>query len=409
MSQVEVPARGFTAEGFESVAGRLVRALDERGEAGCAVSAYVDGLKVVDLWAGTADGGPWAEDTQAVAFSCTKGALALCAQILHGRGLLELDAPVTRYWPEYGANGKERTLVRHLLAHTAGAVSFPEYWTVIGTDGRGLADWDLVTGRLAASPPSYEPGSTWFYHALSYGYLVGEVIRRIDGRSPGRFFAEEVAGPLGLDLHIGTPEAVLPRVAQILPPPPRDLSVMTPEQVQVTEALDTLIRTARAAVRAGKATEPEALLWSSMFIHPERESAETYLADLLNQPVLRRAEIPAVNAVGGARDFARMYALLAQGGELDGVSLVSRSSLEAFGTGQVEMRPGLPQTLLGYHGMAPPYEGPGPRAFGHGGAGGSLAFADPECKLGFGLVKNRMRNEPGGIAADLVKAVYACL
>ena len=409
MSQVETAAGGFTATGFESVADALVEALPRRGEVGAAVSAYVDGRKVVDLWAGEADGKPWAQDNLALVFSCTKGALALCAQILHDRGLLDLDAPVTRYWPEYGQNGKEKTLVRHFLTHSAGVVTFPEYWKVIGPQGQGLDDWDLVTSHLAAAPPTFEPGTSWFYHALTYGYLVGEIVRRIDGRTPGRFFADEVAKPLGLELYIGAPEKVLPRVVTILDAPPRDTSVMTPEQVQIAQTLDNLLDIAHATVRGGDATALGALLWSSTFIPPDRESAEGYLPELMNRPELRMAEIPAGNAIGGARDFARMYGLLARGGELDGVRLVSPESIELFSTTQLAMRPGLPDLFLGYHGLIPPFEGPSDRAFGHGGAGGSLAFADPERKLGFGFIHNRMRNEPGGTAGDLVKAVYACL
>lgn len=403
------PAQGSAARAFAPVVHAVERALVERGEEGLAVAVYLEGKKVVDLWAGTADGRPWAENTLAVVFSCTKGALALCAQILYDRGLLDVEAPVTRYWPEYGANGKEATLVRHLLTHQAGVLTFPRYWEVIGLQGEGLDDWDLVTRHLAAAPPTHKPGVQTHYHALTMGFLVGEVIRRVDGRTPGRFFAEEVAEPLGLDLHIGVTREAEARVATVLRPPPVDTSALTPDQLRTHELYLWLGAAAQEAVRAGKAIETEALPYSAAFVHPEREGGDAYLADLMNRPELRRAELPAVNGVGAARDLARMYSMLAQGGELEGIQIVSPRSIERFNTPATTMRADLPVVCLGYHRMPPGLAGPSATAFGHGGAGGSLAFADPERRLSFGFVHNRMRSEPVGTAADLVAAVYRCL
>src|SRR5258708_29311567 len=311
---------GFTSRGFECVAGVLARCMEDLQEEGAAVSAYVSGAKVVDLWAGPTEGRPWTEDTLALMFSCSKGALALCAQILYDRGLLELDAPVAKYWPEFAANGKQATTVLHVLTHQAGVVSFPYYWKDLGLDSLGLTDWELMTRRLAASPASWPAGSFCFYHSLSIGYLVGELIRRIDGRSPGHFFAEEVAAALGLDMYIGTPGSVLPRVAAIQPEPPRDLTKLSPEQLELANLVLKMTETARDTVRNGTATgiEMEALFWSANFMHPEVESGERFLVDMMNNPHIRNAEIPAGNAIGGARDLARMYATLAGGRSVDG-------------------------------------------------------------------------------------------
>jgi CubicO group peptidase (beta-lactamase class C family) len=406
---VEPKVEGFTEIGFESVAPALARAVEQRQEEGCAVSAYVDGHKVVDLWAGTTDGRPWAEDTLALMFSCSKGALALCAQILFDRGLLDLDAPVSTYWPEFAASGKDGVTVLHMLTHTAGVVSFPYYWKDLGMDCLRLADWELMTTRFAESPPSWPAGTHCFYHSLSIGYVVGEIIRRIDGRSPGRFFAEEVAGPLGLDMYIGTPDEVLPRAARIQPEPPRDFDKLTGEQLQLARLVQQMTEIAHAAVRSGTGIEIEALLWSANFMHPDIESPEGYLPSLFNSPVIRRAEIPAGNAIGGARDLARMYAVLANGGAVDGVRLVGPESIERFNTPESTMMAGLPEICVGYHRLDPLFLEASEAAFGHGGAGGSMGFADPERGVSFGFVKSRMTNEPGGSAADLASAVYACL
>lgn len=404
-----IRAEGHVASGFESVADALIRAIGERGEAGCAVSAYVGGSKVVDLWAGTADGRPWAQDTLTVVFSCTKGATALCAQILYDRGLLDLDAPVTRYWPEYGAAGKGKTLVRHLLTHSAGVFSYPNYWHDIGIDGSGLENWQQMTSRLAAAAPSWEPGTNWRYHGGTYGHLVGEVIRRIDGRSPGRFFAEEVAQPLCLDFFIGAPESVLPRVATVLPPPPVDPATWTAEQAQMAQMAQATMERAHQIVKAGDATAIDALPWSDHFMHPDLDDIHDYFANLANRPFIRMTELPSGNGIGGARDLARMYAPLAQGGSLDGVRLVSPESIAVFNTEQATVPPPELTFCLGYHRIAPRYSGPSATAFGHAGAGGNLGFADPERRVAFAFVKNQMRNDPAGAAADLVQAVYDCL
>lgn len=406
----ETEARGHTAAGFEPVREALERVVCERGEDGVSLGVYVAGEKVVDLWCGTADGRPWAEDTLAVMFSSTKGATALCAQILSDRGLLDLDAPVVEYWPEFGQAGKQRTLVRHLLSHTAGVVSFPRYWEVVGRDGLGMAHWDLVVERLAASPSTWDPGTRCWYHALTYGFLVGEVIRRIDGRTPGRFFAGEVAGPLGLDFHIGAAPDVVARVATILPAPGVDVASLTPQQALVAGIIEKLTQRAWETLRnGGSGIEEEALLVSQNLTWPFEDAGEDHLPGVFNQPAFLAAEVPAGNGVAAGRDLARMYAMLAGGGELDGVRIVSPESIARFNVPQAQWFPNTPWICMGYHRLGPDTHGASETAFGHGGAGGALGFADPERGVGFGLVKNRMRSELPGTATDLVEAVYACL
>jgi len=384
--------------------GVLERAVEKRGEDGCSVGAYVDGVKVVDLWCGTAGDRPWAEDTLAVMFSATKGVTALCAQILYSRGLLDLDAPVTRYWPEYAQAGKEKTLVRHLLNHRAGVVSFPRYWEVLGRDASGLADWRLVVEHLAASPPSWPPGTKRRYHPLTYGFLVGEVIRRIDGRTPGRFFADEVAAPLGLDLHIGAAEEILPRVAETLPAPMDDLPLGWRVVTRLVEGSRS--RTRAMLRNGGTGIEMRALGQSGVFVNPYAAPDDNQLTRIAND--FLGAELAAGNAVASGRDLARMYAVLACGGELDGVRLVTQESIERFRPTTHRRLPSLIGIGMGYSQVGL-LRVPTRSAFGHPGAGGSLGFADTERRVSFGLVKNRMRNEPWGVAADMVRALYACL
>ncbi|MEV5589826.1 serine hydrolase domain-containing protein [Nonomuraea pusilla] len=209
--------RGETAPGFEAVRETFEAQLPGEREAGAAVAVYLHGRKVVDLWGGVADpatGRPWERDTLQVVFSTTKGVTAACAHLLAERGELDLDAPVAAYWPEFAANGKDRLPVRWLLTHQAGlpAIDRPV------TPAQALA-WEPMVTALAAQRPLWEPGTGHGYHAHTYGWLVGEVVRRVSGRSLGTYLAEEIAAPLGLDLWIGLPAAELPRVSRLVTDP----------------------------------------------------------------------------------------------------------------------------------------------------------------------------------------------
>jgi CubicO group peptidase (beta-lactamase class C family) len=377
---------GWTEPAFEPVVGAFVENFERRRDVGAACSVYVDGRPVVDIWGGVADLAgrrPWSPDTLAVVFSTTKGATAICAHILVQRGKIDVDVPVARYWPEFSAAGKERITVRQVLGHRAGLAH---------VDGDLTLDevlaWDPVVDAIAAQRPNWEPGTAHGYHMRSFGWIVGEIIRRVDGRSPGRFFADEVAAPLDLDFWIGLPESEEPRVATMVPPEqPAD-----PEARALVEQLsgpDTFL----GKVMAGP---------SGLFAYD----------DMWNTRPLHAAELPSSNGIADARSVARMYA--ATTGDVDGVRVLDADTVGAAcavqsdGPDKVIMYP----MRFGLGFILPPGLGPtGPRAFGHAGAGGSLGFADPDHKLGFGYVMSRMELGPNAPerASALVDSVYECL
>ncbi|AWE48767.1 serine hydrolase domain-containing protein [Streptomyces nigra] len=360
----------------------------ERGELGAAVAVTVGGETVVDLWGGWADEArsrPWERDTLVNVWSTTKGPTALCAHILADRGLLDLDAPVADHWPEFAAAGKEGVLVRHLLAHRAGLPGLREPHSL-----EQLYDWEATTGRLAATEPWWTPGTASGYHALTYGFLVGEVVRRVSGLLPGAFLEREVTGPLGVDFTIGLPEKESGRAAELVQPPagPEGEGPAAPAALPPV-ALAALANPAVGAEQAGTAA------W-------------------------RAAEIPAANGHGTARAVAALYGILAGGGSYGGLRFLSPEAAERVREGQGSCRDlvlgaglghdteiGLGLWLSGADGSY----GPNPRAFGHDGFGGSCGLADPEAGVSMGYVMNRMGPH---IADDprkmtLVDAVYASL
>ena len=379
------PPEGRFNPRFERVR-RAFEASFSAGELGAAVAVFLDGEPVVDLWGGHADAArtrPWMRDTLVSVASTTKGATALCLHRLADSGSLDLDAPVARWWPEFAEAGKAELPVRWLLSHRAGLPAIRE-----PLPPEALFDWERMTAALAAERPFWEPGSRHGYHAITFGHLVGEVLRRVDGRSLGTFLREEIARPLGLDLHVGVPEADLARCAEIAP---------------VGEA-------GRANKLLARMRDRTSLL-ALAFRNPPRGRA------VVNTREWRRAEIPAANGHATARAMARLYAALARGGELDGVRVLSAEALEratreeAFGPDAV--LPGLHTRfgqgfMLAHRGLP---LGPSPRAFGHPGMGGSIGFADPDARIGFGYVTNRMQS---GLAGDargfaLIAALYASL
>ena len=349
----------------------------------------LDGRPVVDLWGGYADqdrARRWERDTLVNVYSTTKGITAICAHRLVDQGKLDLDAPVAKYWPEFAQAGKRDLPVRFLLSHRAGLPALRA-----ALEPEAIFKWDRMTSALAAETPWWEPGTQHGYHAFTFGWLVGEVIRRAGGMSVGTLLREELAGPLGLDCHIGLDAKHDPRVATIIAEPPSP-----PGQ------FDILAEIARhpESLTAKAINNPPALM----------------LVDTANSRQWRAAEIPAVNCHTTARALARLYGALARGGELDGIRVLSPASIERCYTEQssgpdaVLMIP--TRWSLGF-GLSQPKAalGPNPHAFGHSGAGGSLGFADPDAHVGFGYTMNQRQNsmlvDPR--ALRLIDALYASL
>lgn len=401
---------GEVASGFAPVREAFERV--DLGRGGGAVAAYVDGEKVVDLWGGQArQGVPWAQDTLATAMSATKGVAAFCIQLLCDRGLLDPEERVSTYWPEFAAAGKHDVLVRHVMTHTAGLVGIDRPEEILDWGGRGWDDYDTIAARIADSVPSWEPGTKIGYHAISIGWLTQELVRRTTGDTLGTFLAKEVAGPLGLDLHIGTSPEVQTRVADIM-------ADNASESGLVRRALLGLVERA--------VSNPETLAGRSGIAMPQG-SIFTNM-EQLNAPWFRRIELPSANGSMDARSLARLYAVNAQGGELDGVRLVSPASIKLFGTlsysGESAIVPRnrlwrmlLPTTqtryALGYEGdfgQVPPDErrfGPTPTTFGHLGAGGQIGFADPDRRVSFAFLRNHHAEWEASTA--LVESLYGCL
>ncbi|WP_214106945.1 serine hydrolase domain-containing protein [Acrocarpospora catenulata] len=380
---------GETAPGFEAVREAFAANLAGGQEVGAAVAAYLHGRKIVDLWGGSADpatGRRWERDTLQVVFSTTKAVTAACAHLLAQRGDLDLDTPVAKYWPEFAANGKDRIPVRWLLTHQAGlpAIDHPI------TPAEAIA-WDPMVTALAAQRPFWEPGTEHGYHAHTYGWLVGEVVRRVTGRTIGTFLAEEIAAPLGLDLWIGLPKTEQHRVSRIVAPP-IDLNALTGID------LDALPEPAREVMRAY--ADPTSLTMRSM----------TVVTPMLNHddPNEQFAEMPSTNGICTARALARFYAALI--GEVDGHRILSPDTLAAATAEQVSgvdriLR--IPVRIATGFGLPTPdafwYS---PTAFGFPGYGGSLGFADPATGLAFGYVMNHIQEGvPDLRAATLLNAV----
>ncbi|MCC5477932.1 serine hydrolase domain-containing protein [Streptomyces barringtoniae] len=384
----ETQVHGHCDARFAAVREAFEDNFRERGELGAAVAVSVDGTTVVDLWGGWADAAgtrPWEHDTLVNVWSTTKGPVALCAHLLADRGLLDLDAPVAAYWPEFAAAGKEKVLVRHLLSHRAGLPGLREPHSVAD-----LYDWELTTARLAATEPWWEPGTRSGYHALTYGHLVGELVRRISGLLPGVFLERKVTGPLGIDFTVGLPAKEAGRAAELVRPPAASRS----EQAAVFGQL------APAALAA--------------LTNPVVGAAEA------NTPEWRAAEIPAANGHGTARAVAALYGVFAGRGRHGGRRLLSPEAAERVREGQGSCRDlvlgigfereteaGLGLWLSGPQGSY----GPNPRAFGHDGFGGSCGLADPEAGVSLGYVMNRMgpriADDPRKMA--LIDALYSAL
>lgn len=385
---------GFCDPAFEQVREAFLDNFTECNELGASVAVEVDGRPVVDLWGGFADEArqqPWQRDTVCVVFSNTKPATALCAHRLAEAGELDLDRPVADVWPAFAAQGKGGITTRMLLDHTAGLPVVRESLP----DGAAF-DWERMVSVLERQAPLWEPGSRVGYHAITFGWLVGEVVRRVSGLSLGEFFRERIAEPLALDFWIGLPEAIEPRVAPIVPVPPSTGP--------------------RSAFEKAVLEDPESI--PSLYL---RNSGGWRPAGF-NTRAGHAAEMGASGGITNARSLARLYGCLAQGGSRDGHTLLREDTLAQavevtaathldatlfvptrFGGGfmrQMDNRArGLDSAVFGR------------QAFGHCGAGGSLAFASPPERLSFAYTMNRMG--PGVLlnerAHALVRACYAAM
>ncbi len=394
---------GWTAPGFEGVRDAFQGNFDKGLEDGAAFAAYHHGEKVVDLWGGVADtttGRPWNEDT--------KGATAMCANRLIEQGRLDVEAPVTQYWPEFAQSGKEAVTVADLLAHRAGlpwidgAMSFDE-----------AIVWEPVVEALARQSPAWEPGTDHGYHATTFGYLVGEVVRRVTGRTLGTYFREEIAGPLDADWYVGLPPAEEHRVARLVAGPdgsPFAMLSSVGTGSDADPAMEAIL--AQLAPYIG----PDGWLKKALEAPGGAFSSEEVWAD----PRLHAAEIPAANGICDARSLARVYGAC--------VGDVARSTGEAFRVvgadlldkALVQQTVGPDRVLLGMDiqwglgfmlnvGVIPLAGLGGSRSFGHFGMGGSVGWADPDIELGVGYVMNRMSLGATGDSrsADLVHATLA--
>lgn len=379
---------GLVTPGFEAVADAFEEALGLDGELGAAFSVVRDGQVVVDLWGGAADvggGRRWERDTPTVIFSGTKGLAALCLLMLVDRGALDPKAPVSDYWPEFGAAGKTGITVLDLVSHRA---RLPGIATPVTEE-----DWiddRRMAQLLAAQAQDPDPRAADVYHAFTFGWLCGALLRCVDGRSVGRFFAEEVASPLGLDAWIGLPAELEDRVAELAYAPSWSLSRRWDREAFAEDGL----------LRA---------VWGNPPVFP---------ADHIpwNRPDYHRAEIPGAGAIATARAMARLYGCLAGGGELDGVRLLSAETLELGRHALVRTRDPLldgPMALaFGFQVQTEENTfGPPGDAFGHNGAGGSVHCAWPTEGAGVSYAMNTMRDdEPADLRTpELLDAAYSAL
>jgi CubicO group peptidase (beta-lactamase class C family) len=363
---------------FTAVGKAFERNFAEHGELGAAVAVYHGGRLVVDLWGGLRDherGLPWEADTICNMMSVAKGICALCVAMLAERGLLTLDDPVARFWPEFAAEGKDLVTVRQALGHLA-CIPVTEF----AAEG-DYYDYGKMVDAIAAQRPLWPIGTQQVYHSATLGFIAAEILRRITGQTIGQFIRTNLQQPLGADYFIGLSAAEQARCA-------------------------TMVRSARNSINAAKAADPqsiEARMWKPL------PADETY-----NSPAWRGVEMPSVNGHGTARGVAKIYGALANGGSIDGVRVIGMKALAPFLEEQLPSPlPPVPQRLrmaVGFMLNTPPHRaiGPNPQSFGHSGAGGSQAFCDPVEKIGFCYTTNLMQDgtETGIRAESLIRSVF---
>jgi CubicO group peptidase (beta-lactamase class C family) len=387
---------------FESVRTAFKERLEAGKEVGAAIAFTLHGESVVDLWGGHYAGNPcereWERDTLVNTYSTTKGMTAICAHRLVEQGRLNLDTPVAEYWPEFAAAGKAEIPVRWLLSHQSGlpAIRKP-------LPSRALYEWSTLCRALAEQAPWWTPGTKHGYHPMTYGFLIGEVIRRVSGRTVGTMFREDIAEPLSADFHIGLDASQDHRVSDLIGSiaagPPK--SENGRPAVRIKGPMGAFLR---------DMLDPTTMVGAA-FNNPKMAANE------VNTRAWRGAEIPAANGHGTARSLARIYGALACGGEVDGVRILESETIERARTeqvagpdatlGQMPMRYGLGYMLRSDFMPLSPNS----NAFGHPGAGGSLGMADPGAGVGFGYVMNKMQMGlvGGPTAFAVIKAFFEAL
>jgi CubicO group peptidase (beta-lactamase class C family) len=380
---------GVVENGWGRVADTFRDNFKQGKDLGAACCVYVDGRPVVDIWGGLADRAknrPWKRDTVVAVASTTKGATAMCAHLLVQRGQLDLDAPVIRYWPEFGAAGKEKVPVRWLLSHQVGLPAIDTALTF-----EEVCAGDPVVRALEVQKPLWTPGTEHLYHPMTYGTLVGEVVRRITGKSLGTFFAEEIARPLGLSAWIGLPEEIEPRRAE---PDQAPFPYDSPEKLVAEFAEVMRIDPAVAGALVPTLWGPNSTLMRGGSMNG------VLVGEAVGSRAFRAAEFPGGNMITDAQSIARMYAATVS--TVDGIRTLKPETVAAMTVLQTdrtrmhgvppEMAPAtknLFRMSLGFWRPSPPVMPLlGPASFGHPGSGGSLGAADPEARVGFGYVSN---------------------
>lgn len=373
------PISGTVAAGWEPVREVFADNFASQGEVGAAVSIFHRGECVVDLFGGftdKTDAVPYSKDTLQLVFSTTKGIAAIALAMLVDRGLVDYDDLVVDHWPEFGQHGKDEATIAQLVSHQCGLYAVDGPLTI-----EEALDWNTITVRLAATAPRWPIGTAHGYHALTYGWLIGEVIRRVDGRSPGRFVQEEIAEPLGVEMYIGLPVEQEPRVSDV---------------------------TTQRSTKKESKVDPKVVAMIEKFMGPGTPAHDAlslggvFGDGAFNQPRVRAAEIPAANGISNARSLATIYAATMQ--EINGTQLLSSAVRErAARTVTPENEPDKCLVLGTTFGMGFMTSGPfvpmaGPGSFGHPGAGGSVAFAQPERAMAFAYVMNAMS---ANLAGDL--------
>lgn len=382
------PIHGYCAPDFKAVKDAFINNFKKHDELGASCCLYIGDDVVVDLWGGWADikkTKPWLENTLSGFYSVGKALVSICALHACDQYQVDLDAPVAQVWPEYAANGKAKTTLRHFLSHGA---AMPAIRTKLRDED--LYDWDLIVRELAAQKPYWKPGTRPGYHTNTFGFLVGEVIKRISGMSPGQYLQKYIATPLNADVHFGLNDCDLKRSAEIDWPGAEEV-LTYPENVENMDD-ETLMR-----------------------LHAYRNPSGISSIGVANTDKWRQIEVPSTNGFGTAKGLARVFSALAMGGEREGHRIIQKKSLAEATRLQrdgidimlgKELRWGLGFQLT--HPNRP--LGPNPNSFGHFGNGGSLGFADPDVKMGFGYTMNHIVRDWGSPQnRALIKAAYSCL